>query len=222
MLKNYFLFLAFSLTHFCYSQEEARPEVPVRKTSHYVGVQVNELLRQLVNFGGSTTAVNNPYLIAYSFNSAKSGWGGNAGLGYTYNEIVDQNFPPRKTKTNDFFLRMGVERKSPLGKRWLLSYGLDFIKESQSTKTEVNNPGGGPVPVPITTESSTSTTGVGTRFTLNFFITERILIGTEATYYYKSSDQTLKATGIPDSKQNFTQFSFTVPAVLFLTLKFGL
>ena len=43
--------------------------------NHYVGVQVNGLIRQVLNFSNTTpTAPLNPYLLIYSLNH-KSGWG---------------------------------------------------------------------------------------------------------------------------------------------------
>ncbi|MEX2233776.1 MAG: hypothetical protein WD824_16545 [Cyclobacteriaceae bacterium] len=172
----------------------AQDEVTAQKRSnHYVGIQANQLVRQLFNFGGSTSSINNPYLITYAVNSVRSGWGFNCGLGYTHMEVREEDpFNPRETAINDFFIRLGVERKVLIGEKWITSYGVDILRESQKNITESNSQPGN-----FKTETRNRGTGIGLRFTLNYNISEKILLGTEATYYYKSMKETREGTGVP-------------------------
>jgi hypothetical protein len=60
-----------------------------KRFKHFVGLQANALFRQILNFSGANTPVNNPYLLTYSVVTPKKGWGIDAGLGYTYNKTFE-------------------------------------------------------------------------------------------------------------------------------------
>lgn len=195
------------------AQDEVAPQ---RRANHYVGVQANQLIRQLFNFGGATAAINNPYLITYAVNSVRSGWGFNYGFGYTHREVREGDvFNPVETNINDFFMRLGVERKVPIGAKWMTSYGLDILQESQKNITRSNSQFGN-----FKSETREKGTGLGLRFTLNYHISEKTLLGTEATYYYKSTKETRTGTGLTEETEKFKEFTFAVPIALFLVLKF--
>ena len=187
-----------------------------RRSNHYVGVQANQLMRQIINFGGSTGSVNNPYLITYAVNSRTSGWGLNVGLGYTHEKIRNEDpFNPLETTIDDLFFRMGVERKVAIGEKWITSYGLDILRESEKNITE----NGSSQPNDFKTDTRNRGTGMGLRFTLNYYISEKILLGTESTYYYKWMNESREGTNIPDETENSKEFTFTVPITLFLMLE---
>jgi opacity protein-like surface antigen len=214
VIRKFALLLSFILLNLLAAAQDA---VKAQKRSvHYVGVQANQLTRQLFNFGGSSSSINNPYLITYAVNSVRSGWGLNYGLGYTHIELRNEDpFNPLETTINDFFVRLGVERKVPIGVKWITSYGLDILRESEKNITESRNSQSGN----FKTETRNRGTGIGLRFTLNYNISEKILLGTEATYYYKSMKETRKGTSVPEETEKFKEFTFTVPVALFLILK---
>jgi hypothetical protein len=213
VIRRFSLLLPFALLNF---HAAAQDEVTPRTSNHYVGVQANQLLRQLFNFGGSAGSINNPYLITYAVNSVRSGWGFNSGLGYTHLEVRNEDpFNPLQTTIDDFFVRLGVERKVAIGKKWTTSYGFDILRESEKNITESKNPQSGS----FKTETRSKSTGVGLRSTLNYNISEKILLGTEATYYYKSTKETRKGANVPDQTEKLKQFAFTAPIALFLILK---
>ena len=195
--------------------------VETKVARHYVGIQVNELLRQLLNFGGTSNSVGNPYLITYAVNSTKNGVGFNFGLGYTYSSTSNGDpITPRTTIDHSLNLRFGLEKKFTIGKRWLSSYGLDLVLDDSNNKTETTfNPGGG-IPSKTTTELSINGGGLGPRFTLNFFVSDRIMLGTEASYYYRAGTSTQKVSNQPDQTNKPRSLTFAVPAVLFVILKF--
>src|SRR5688572_29092120 len=87
--------------------------VDERKSSHYVGLQANQLIRQIFNFSNAPQGINNPYLLTYAVNSNKTGVGFTAGFGYTFSETNDgDQFIDRITTNNDLFFRFGIEKKS--------------------------------------------------------------------------------------------------------------
>ena len=120
-----------------------------------------------------------------------------------------------------------------------MSWGLDVTRDdfkNETTITQVfdpNNPSSRSV---SNTTNTTSSWGFGPRFTLNFLITNRIVLGTETNYYYRSGSistannttnsfsngqggfttQTTKA----DSSSDFTKFQFSVPTVIYVMIKF--
>src|SRR5260221_5635540 len=81
---------------------------PVRSTHQYLGVQANQLLNQLFSFGNTNTAVNNPYLIIYLVNFARTRGGFKTGLGDTVHSTDDQNDPktPRSNPIRRFSNRV--------------------------------------------------------------------------------------------------------------------
>jgi hypothetical protein len=219
----------------------AQEETPVvRKSDHYVGLQANQLIRQIFNFSGASPAVNNPYLLTYAVNSIKGGAGFTAGFGYSFAEATDgDQFVDRTTTNNDVFFRFGFEKKSMLAKKVIFSLGVDVVLDRQKLETETKEK----TQSQINFESSTRTTGagLGPRLTLNYQITEKIIIGTEANYYYKSFkiEQTQKnvffetqfdpITGQPrqvkrteenTETEKQKRFQFNSPAVIFLIMKF--
>lgn len=194
-----------------------------KNSSHYVGVQVNQLIRQIFNFSGGSSSINNPYLLTYAVNSTETGWGANFGLGYTFNEFNDGDaFTQRRTKINDFFFRVGFEKKSRFGKHWILSAGGDVLTDLQNNSTTTKQ-GGDPQFNAVTKNKSVGF-GLGPRVTLNYEITDKMLVGTEATYYFKSIKNTIENNngfgGSDKTEEKLKRFQFNVPAVVFLILKF--
>jgi hypothetical protein len=221
MINQIRLTFIFSLViSFAFSQTDSLKQ---KKSVHYLGVQANQLARQLLNFGNAS-AIDNPYLLVYSVNAASSGMGLNAGLGYTYTQSKDgDSFNTRETNINNLFFRAGFEKKSSLGKRWIVSWGFDLVVDAQKndTKNTVDFGGG-----KSTTETVTKSnaTGIGPRFTLNYRITERIFLGTETTYYFKSGTNSSEITQSGGSKSKtedkFKRVQLALPAVLLLIIKF--
>ncbi|MBX2965145.1 MAG: hypothetical protein KF845_03300 [Cyclobacteriaceae bacterium] len=190
------------------------------RKNYYVGLQANQLIRQLFNFGGTNTAVNNPYLLTLSSNNPQTGRGSNFGWGYTYNQFNDGDaFTQRKTSINDFFFRVGFERKRSFGKKWIISTGMDAIIAREKNTTEVMQSG-----FKSKTVNQSNSWGLGPRVTLNYHVTEKILLGTEANYYFKATKSTIENSGIGTSTNKTTEkqknFQLNVPAVLFVILKF--
>jgi hypothetical protein len=221
-MKRAIVFLAMALA---VSSSFAQTNPP-KAAAHYVGVQANQLLRQILNFTNTSSSVTNPYLLTYSVNSTHSGWGGAIGLGYNYTQFSDGNETFTRTSTiNDFFLRMGVEKKSNIAKNWMVSTGLDVIRDSQKDETKTVQKLGGSSEE-FNTNTHTSAWGFGPRVALYYTASEKIVIGTESSYYFRSGKTVSSTDHIgtnpthEENTQHSKRFQFVVPAVIFLVLKF--
>ncbi len=205
---------------FCSSVVFAQQDSTSKTVNQYIGVQANQLIKQLFNLNNSTSTVNNPYLLVYALNSINTGWGLNIGFGYTYNQFKDGDaFNRRETNINNYFFRVGFEKKTNLGRNWILSGGLDITNDNQKNDTKNISTGS-------TFESETKSKGwgFGPRATLNYKITSRILLATESTYYLRAGKNSTKTTTSfsppEETSDKSKQFLFTVPAVLILIVKF--
>jgi hypothetical protein len=191
----------------------------VRKASHYIGLQANQLIRQLISFGGNSSPGTNPYLLVYSVNSLSTGFGFATGLGLSSIQTKNtDNFTNVESKVTDFAWRFGLEKKKYLSKNWLVSFGGDILIESN--KADTKSTSGGSVSTVIT---KSNRSGFGPRASLNYQFHNRLLIGTEASYYIKwiNQEQTSTGTGQPnDTGTKLRSFSFSLPAVVFLIMKF--
>jgi len=215
------ILLAFALFALAWPAAAQDATESVRTNSRFLGVQANQLVQQLLNFGGTNNAVANPYLLTYAFNHNTSGTGMSFGLGYSYRHFNDGDaITPRQTTESDLFIRAGLEKKVFWGKRWMGSYGMDLVLDRlrDKTKTTSNFGGGGP---PIETGSTTNLAGLGPRCTLNFQVAEKILIGTEASYYFKSGKQKIEDHTVSvNTEHKQRSFNLAVPSVLYLILRF--
>lgn len=193
--------------------EETKPQ----GNSRYFGIQGNQLVRQLFNLGSNAASPFTPYLLTYSIINNSTGTSLALGLGYTYNQFNDGDaITPRQTTESAFFFRMGIEKKIYWGKHWLVGYGVDVVTDRESEKTNTNFQGGGPVE----TQTITGRVGLGPRFTFNYVITDKIIVGTEASYYFKSATEKIKNPTFPTRTENkFKSFNLAVPSVIYLILK---
>jgi hypothetical protein len=210
--------LAITLLSFgAIAQPESTP--PERETYHYFGLQANQLVRALFSFG-TPPAVINPYMFTFAANNKVTGVGFNMGAGYSlFQTRSGDNFNLIDVTTGNFSLRMGVEKKMFITKRWIWSIAGDAIYHRLKETSKGVGPGTGSVEsIKTATEG-----GFGPRCTINFVITDRILLGTEASFYFMfgRETQTLKNTGLPPiPNRNYHNFQPSVPAALFLIMRF--
>src|SRR5690348_13582311 len=82
-----------------------------KKIDHYIGVQINELIRQVLNFSNTNNAITNPYLLTYTMHFNKPNIGIRLGFGYKYtSSTTDDGVTKTTSNLNDLSLRLGVER----------------------------------------------------------------------------------------------------------------
>lgn len=184
-------------------------------TIRYFGLEVNQLLQQIIDLNSNNNAAT-PYSIQYSSNSRKTGRGVSYGLTYRFNKFKDDPIgSARETVDRSISFRIGYERKSNWGKRWIALHGYDVTLGGSKLKTK-SNQGGGPQ---IEIESKSSTWGFGPRVGLMFGISSKVFIGSEAMYYLQFTKGSQSITGQPSSNQKSTDFSLILPVSLFLSVK---
>ncbi|MES2704554.1 MAG: hypothetical protein V4649_18080 [Bacteroidota bacterium] len=230
-------------TGYTYAQGNASTDItPVvkleRKADHYVGVQVNGLIRQVINFNNNaSTAPVNPYLLTWSMNSRRTGWGVRAGIGYNYNSIaVNDGITESTSKLNDAQLRVGIERRFSLTPKWSAGVGLDGLFNYNDDITSSTIRSFDTVTTKI--KSKKPAYGGGAMGWLRYNINDRVMIGTETSIYYiqGKEDRTVEVTTRKfDSNPPFNSVITTVetrskprtsevavrlPVVFYLVVKF--
>ena len=190
------------------------------KPSHYIGLQVNELFRQLLNFSGSTSSLINPYTLTYTYNNT-AGKGISLGVGYFTSKIVKEGIVNDTTNIhNTINFRVGYDKKIRIGKRWIAGWGIDVLfiggrqviyNDSFFGDTEW--------------DGKTKGWGFGPRGSLLFSINERLWLGTECNWYLSQQTTkikiTTKQTGFVDHKTNrASNGNLQVPVAIFLIAKF--
>jgi hypothetical protein len=219
----------------------AQSDSSSRRFEHYIGVQANQLFREIFSVRENASEINNPYLINYSVVSARSGMGINAGLGYIFNEFKTGDAAnERETTNNNFFFRIGFETKFNVGKAWQVGVGADALIDNQKNKT-ISNSNTGFGKISAETNDKISALGTGPRLNINYRISQRVLVGTEASYYYRSrrikenskitttarefdpntgTERDVTRTELSDNEDKSKNILFNVPAVIWLVLKF--
>jgi len=173
----------------CYAQNDAGTvdSKQVTGVDQFVGVQMNELIRQVFNFNSSTASpIINPYLLTYNINSKRTGWGLRLGIGYNYvSTASNDGITATTNRQNDLQLRVGIEKGFTISEKWSAGAGLDllFNTNNDNTTTTVGTAGFNDTTT-TTTKQIGSSYGAGPMGWLRYNITKSVLIGTEASFYY--------------------------------------
>lgn len=205
------------------------------KLNHTIGVQVNELVRQVFNFNDVSARNTNPFLFIYHVNHNPTGWGVRLGVGPYFKTFQDDDgIVETESDVNIFDARVGIEKAFRLSPKWSAGAGADFVyhrdltitktftKTFDSTRTDLN--------------SNITTIGYGAMGWLRYHITPNVLIGTETSFYYRSGDNkqqisiTTKQSGFPGPGTTQTKKSeidngvkegiFYVPTAIYLMVRF--
>lgn len=210
---------------------------------HYAGVQANQLLKQIINLNNNTSTINNPYLLTYSLFNSKCNWGIQTGFGVDYSKSRDEESPVgRQSTVENYFYKAGVGYHFKIGKGFEGIAGVNYVGDYQSnrtfanTVTQLNSQS-----VDSTFSNSRSeikTSGAAAEFRLLYRISDRIYLGTETSYTYKSShdksntilesyfisqsdpDQNTVTLSASNSFLSTKTVSFSLPVALFLFIKF--
>lgn len=217
---RYALLIVLLLTYCKSAVAQAEEYKRERKSNHYLGFQANLLIRQLFSIGSAAAAASNPYQLVYSVNDKRTGTGLVLGYGFNRNQFrAGDTFNFSETTTSTFAFRIGLEKKVTLTKNWMFSVGGDIIIENENDKTESLPPSG----TQILTENHVTRAGLGPRCTLNFIISDRVVLGTEASYYFKSVNEESTSSApqggtLPAGR--FKTLTLALPSVLYLSVKF--
>lgn len=172
------------------AQSQEKPFVDTTSTfEHFVGLQANQLIRQVFNFGDAED-VTNPYLVKYTFKHRKTGLALNVGAGVDVR--TTETNEGLKTESESYDVRVGPGWQTNLGKRFEIGVGADVIwgrsySETSSTNTVVFE---NALDSTITTNRNQITYfGGGLQFSLNYKLSPHVMIGTEASIYSFSTEE---------------------------------
>jgi hypothetical protein len=203
---------------------------------HFVGVQANPLLRQVLSLA-TTPTVQNPYLINYTLRFNESNLALSAGVGFS--RSTSENDDNLETELSQLDLRVGVGQQFRVSKLLELGYSLDFNFGNRNVETSTVQV----IETPTTTDSTyTRTTnknellGGGLRANILFYITPKILLGTEASYNFAHIESNFNLLRVvtftnengteelkrfeDESSETRENFDFTLPVSIFLIIKF--
>jgi len=174
-----------------FAQNQPVPETTKKEKQidQFVGVQLNPLIRQVLNFNNSTASpIVSGYLLTYNINSRKTGWGLRLGAGVNYNTNWSNDGITETTTDNSHIqARIGIEKAFKLSDKWSAGAGADFltIMNDNHTTTTVRQ-----FDTVITdTKSKVNSYGGGAMAWLRYNITNRISLGTETSLYYTTGKQ---------------------------------
>ncbi len=208
------------------------PTTPKEKAkyNYYLGLQCNDLLRQLLPFNNNVALTGNPYLFTFQMHNQKSGWGLRSGFNYELKNLVDEDAANRKnTVKNIFYAKVGIEKFVKLSNRFAFAYGLDGTWEygQNFTKNTLSS-----IDTTIsTTNNRNNVLGVGPSVRIMYNLSSRVLIGTDAGLYFSKNNNktafTIKTisqfNGNSDSysetKNTNSEFLFQKPIALYLIVK---
>lgn len=212
---------------------QAQPQL--NKTySHHLGLQVNPLLKQLVNFGNSPV-VDNPFLIKYGIRNNAKQTELMFGFGFRFTEeSMESGLKSDFTRLN---FRVGYALKKQLGKGFEIGAGLDGVLNLQNNQTVNIQSFGGGIDSTITiTNGRNYSFGGGPQLTLSYYITPNVKFGTESTLYFLVGQDNLKATidnyrtdfngnvvfssQTEETEERTKQFEIQLPVALFLSVVF--
>ena len=164
--------------HTCLAQEAG---ITSFTSDHFVGVQMNNLIKQVFN---STGATGNPYLLTYSSDSKKTGWGFRIGAGYSGGNNSSVSGSTTSTSSSDVLqFRVGVERAYKLTGRWSAGAGMDLVFNNNNSYSASSNQSALDSSA-SNTRTITTTVGGGAMGWLHYNATKHLVLGTEASFYY--------------------------------------
>ncbi len=236
---NRILFLTI-LSIYSLSAAAQTDSIQTRIFNQYIGVQVNPLIKEVINLG-SSTSVPNPYLLTYGFFYTRWNLGLEIGAGVQVSTLEETDSPiNRSTRLNQMNFRAGLGRKISVGKLFLAGIGLDYIYESSDILTKTTSEQTNSFQsIKNVSEIKGKANGMGggVRLNIAMSITKKIQLGTEVGYYYVASKEKDKiyseittvhlTSGVstfnivnesPTIKTS--RFSLNAPVALFLIVKF--
>jgi len=196
------------------SEKNDTETVPAEKPNwHYVSVEINPLIRQILNFSDEPTPTNNPFQFQFASNSKSTGQGLAAAFSYLRQKFSDNsNGNNLETITREIVMRVGYEHKLQAGSRWIYLYGFDFLMIGGKDETALGN---------LTITTKRSGWGMGPRAGILFQLAGQVVIGTETSFYYTSVVRTENFPDVPEAKQRTQRIELTLPIVLLLGIRLG-
>jgi hypothetical protein len=219
-----------------FAQVDFNAQNKERNIEHILGVQINGLFNQTMILNHiNPTFYSNPYLLTYNINSVRSGIGLRFGFGNNYyvarTRDNDGWYNITENIIKDLHLRIGIEKKYQLSKKWSTGAGLDLVYKNYEDITYNSSSGfdGGE----STTHATGNKYGFGAMAWLRYAITKHLLVGTEASLYYTIGKQKTDWTTSGGSldpwptlptqgqiNETVSTVTLSLPIVFYLSLKF--
>jgi hypothetical protein len=201
-----------------FSDSEIQPD---KAYTHYLGIQINQLLKLLTNRKAGRGFLSNPYQFVYTVSQVKTGYELGLGLGYEsrYSETRIAGSRTAEMAQVKTSIRVGLQKQRVIGRRWIVGAGLDLLF---STGNEIHREFfGGLIQE---TNQKKNGYGFGPRAIVQYAgWNNRIRMGTELSGYIERQkiENREKFTGLPaeDSRSNSTSITFLQPISLFLLVR---
>ncbi len=201
-----------AVTDIGYAQDGAASAPKTREFDHIIGVQINELTKQILSVNNTSSTAANPYLFTYNLTERSSGLGFRLGFGCNFiSKSLDGG---GKLKSQSVDIRVGFEKAFKLSDKWSAGAGIDLVLKNIDTSIDQNSVYG------YNTGFKSQKLGAGPMGWLRYSLSKRILIGTEISMYYLSGTE--KTTGSyygNDTDNKVAEFRFNLPVAFFLSLK---
>jgi hypothetical protein len=191
-----------------FAQETAKPESEEHadKTFFYEqGLNCTQFVKQYLSFNASSVS-NIPYLFTGNLVYKKVGlrYGVNAATSST-NSSVDPtgsnafNTPTTdKLKSHQYDARFGLFYYKRISKKFTANMGADFIYTTGKTSRVQHSSGSNSGFSTFTSDSNSDTKiqsiGYGPFFSVQYFISSKVSLGTESAIYYSTSSSKQSAT----------------------------
>ena len=227
-MKNlFYIFIVMLFPFFANAQEESHDEENQKEKKHLdifheIGINGTSLLSQFLNFSDKITP-QSPYFLTYKIGAKKHALRFGAGATFKESEKSVETFDDTETiKDLTLDWRVGYEFRIKVGDRWLGYFGADFIY-TQSDKEQINDSGFDVV----TIGEYKSGIGGGPVIGLQFYLTPKLLLGTEGAFYFSEVESRSSTTFA-----NFPEFNTeaeivkdkelisTLPATIYLIFHF--
>ncbi len=225
------IFLLFSSSLFAQNIE---PLVTTKKPFQIqAGVNVISFVRQFMNFSGNNSnGTTSPYSVnvkAFKQIANQDALIGiRLGTGYVNNNSVTESSISVTNILNETFdFRVGIEYQKAINKKWIGYVGIDYISQkiSNNNNTRYFDAGVSSDNIYLINRT-TKMDGAGFVFGMQFYVTKRIALATEATYYYSdiwyrnSVFNTTSPNNQPPSITKTSNTTLTLPNLLNFTVSF--
>ncbi len=197
------------------------------------GINVIGFVRQFVNFSGNNSnGTTSPYSVnvkAFKQIANQDALIGiRLGTGYVNNNSVTESSISITNILNETFdFRVGIEYQKAINKKWIGYVGIDYISQKISNNNNTRYFDAGiPSDNTYLINRTTKMDGAGFVFGMQFYITKRIALATEATYYYSdiwyrnSIFNTTSPNNQPPSITKTSNTTLTLPNLLNFTVLF--
>jgi hypothetical protein len=175
------------------SDEETKKE---RKIFHEIGIGTSIITQFLKT---EESAINqNPYFLTYKL--AFENFAVRAGLGGKLDEtesFIDGTTDKLTVKKSNVDWRVGMEYRMPIGEKWLGTFGADYVAK-KTFDERVSNSGFDKVVISDNQVGSGGGLAIGVQYAL----TPKLMLGTEAAFYYLNVERKQTTTF-----ENLSQFN---------------